>query len=123
MALLTAINEGRVPKLAGTMATNIANSLFHAPTVNITMQGDDRDAANQIAGAVTKALDAGKPDLLQEVAGAAGGDDERSRQPAWRPQRLNPIDWTDRDEKGEAEASSFRLIRRHRGMDRQALLG
>ena len=56
MALLTAINEGRVPKLAGAMASNIANNLIHAPTINVTMNGGDRDAANQIVTGVSKAL-------------------------------------------------------------------
>ncbi len=70
-ALLEAINAGKAPRFAtGPSSASFASSLVHAPTVNITMNGDaDREAATKIAGAVGKALDASKPDSFRKSHG------------------------------------------------------
>lgn len=69
MALLQAINEGRLPKLTNAMAANISHSLVHSPTINVTMNGGDREAANTVVRGVTKALHDARPDTFKRSHG------------------------------------------------------
>jgi hypothetical protein len=56
------------------MDTNIAANLIHAPTINVTMNGGDQDAANQIVTGVSKALNDARPDSFRKSTSQMAGE-------------------------------------------------